>query len=224
MFFRERKERTDPILVRSFYVQAVAGIRSCMTATVFLARHGSHSEVGHVLSGRSEIGLSPAGRAEAGLLAERLAATSLGAIHSSPRRRALETAAIVAERQALPVQVADALDEIDFGTWSGKSFAELEADPEWREWNASRATAATPAGETMSGATARIVSHIEAIEPQAGPLLCVSHCDVIRGIVAHYLGLEFDRLLAFDIDPASLTTLALHDGGGRVVSLNERMG
>ena len=40
----------------------------------------------------------------------------------------------------------------------------------------------------MGAVTARAVRHIEAVAREA-PVLCVSHCDVIRGVVAHYLGL-----------------------------------
>lgn len=196
-----------------------------MSATILLARHASHAEVGRVLSGRSEIALSDAGHGEAMRLAARLAATPIAAIHSSPRRRARETAEAVAARHALPVEIVDALDEVDFGAWAGKPFAALAHDPDWHRWNAARGTAPTPGGETMAAATGRAVKHIAAIGERGdgqGAVLCVSHCDIIRGVVAHYLGLEADRLLGFDIDPASLSTLALHDGGAQIVSLNER--
>ena len=73
----------------------------------------------------------------------------------------------------------------------------------------------------MAGATARAVRHIEAVAGER-PVLCVSHCDIIRGVVAYYLGLDANRLLAFDVDPASLTTLVLHGSGARLVALNER--
>ncbi len=73
----------------------------------------------------------------------------------------------------------------------------------------------------MGAVTARAVRHIEAVAGER-PVLCVSHCDIIRGVVAHYLGLDADRMLGFDVDPASLTILALHDGGGRIIALNER--
>ncbi len=175
-----------------------------------------------MLSGRSDIALSAAGRAEATWLAERLADTPLAAVHSSPRRRARETAEIVAARHGLAVEVHDALDEIDFGAWAGLSFDALDEDPAWRRWNMARGSAATPGGEDMTRATARAVRHVEAIGAD-GPALCVSHCDIIRGVVAHYLGLDGDRLLAFDVDPASLTVLSLHGGGGRLVTLNERV-
>jgi broad specificity phosphatase PhoE len=192
-----------------------------VSAAILLARHGSHAEVGSVLSGRSEIPLSPAGRAEARRLAARLADVPLAVIHSSPRRRARDTAAIVAERRGLSVMIVNALDEVDFGAWAGRSFDALEDDPTWRRWNEARGSSRAPGGETMAAATARAMDHIAAIAGD-GPVLCVTHCDIIRGVVAHVLGLHADRLLAFDCDPASLTTLALWNGGGRVVALNER--
>ena len=191
-----------------------------MMHTVYLARHGTHAEVGKVLSGRSDIELSESGRNEAAALAEHMSARSISAIYSSPRRRAVETAAIVADRLGLPVTLADPLNEIDFGEWTGRSFEALEEDDRWRDWNIRRSSGAAPGGETMVESIARARAFIEGIEP--GEVLCVSHCDIIRGLVAGYLELPLDRLLAFDCAPASLTTLALGREGGRVISLNER--
>ena len=192
-----------------------------MTRTLFLARHGSHAEVGQVLSGRSDIGLSKDGRAQAAWLAERLRGVTLDAVYSSPRRRTLETATIAVAGRDLSIGIDEGLDEIDFGAWSGRSFADLEAEPSWRHWNAARGTAKTPAGDSMALAVAGARACIERVAVQAA-VLCVSHCDIIRGIVAHYLGLGFNRLIAFDCDPGSLTTLAFDGDHVRLVTLNER--
>lgn len=207
-----------PIRVPCFYVDPAPPARP-VTVSVLLARHGSHDEVGRVLSGRSEIALNAAGRAEAERLADRLASTPLVAVHSSPRPRARETAHIIAGRHGLPVDIIEALDEIDFGAWTGRSFASLEGDPRWSRWNEARRSTCPPGGEAMTDAVQRATAHLETV---ASGTLCVSHCDIVRGIAAHYLGLDLDRMLGFDVDPASLTTLALHPGGGRVVALNER--
>ncbi len=190
---------------------------------VFLARHARHDDVGTVLSGRSENPLSVAGVAEAARLADRLAAVPLAAVHSSPRRRAWQTAAAVAERHDLDVIGADGLDEIDFGDWAGRRFADLARESAWQRWNAARGSAATPAGETMADVAARATGVVRAAAGER-PALCVAHADVIRAVVAAALGLPFDRLLAFDCDPASLTTLDVGDDGIRVVTLNERVG
>jgi broad specificity phosphatase PhoE len=54
-------------------------------------------------------------------------------------------------------------------------------------------------------------------------IACVSHCDIIRGTIAFYLGLPLDNLLRFDVDPASVSRIALGDWGARVMTLNERL-
>jgi broad specificity phosphatase PhoE len=74
----------------------------------------------------------------------------------------------------------------------------------------------------MGDATARAVDHLDVLVNRGwnGTLLCVSHCDIIRGVVAHYLGLGLDRLLAFDVDPGSISTLLLGNWGARLLKLN----
>jgi len=192
-----------------------------MTATVLLIRHGDHDEVGRVLSGRSEIGLNAAGQAAAEALARRLRGRGITAIQSSPRRRAVETAGALAALLTLPLEIAPALDEIDFGAWTGRSFASLAGDPAWDRWNANRASARVPGGETMTEAVVRAAAHLEGIAAES-VVACVTHCDIIRGLVARHLGLSADRILDFDCDPTSVTTLAIAPHGSRLLRLNAR--
>jgi ribonuclease H / adenosylcobalamin/alpha-ribazole phosphatase len=189
---------------------------------VHLVRHGSHAELGRALSGRSEIALNPQGLAEADRLADRLARTPIASLHTSPRRRARQTVAPLARAMGAPVQVTAALDEIDFGRFTGQSFATLDGDPDWFRWNAERATARCPEGETMAEAVARAAGYLDALPDTAFPALCVTHCDVIRGLVADRLGMGLARLFALDCDPASCTTLEWDAGTVRLVELNLR--
>lgn len=191
--------------------------------TLILVRHGTHDEVGKVLSGRSEIGLNAEGRAQAAALARVLEGTAIASLHCSPQRRARQTAAALSECRGLAVRVAKALDEIDFGTLAGRDFAMLENDLDWLRWNAQRGTARCPGGETMAEASARAAGYIGSLLPRDFPAVCVTHCDVIRGLVAQQLGLGLDRLFAFDCDPASRTTLDLSTGSVRLLALNERV-
>lgn len=159
------------------------------------------------------------------LLGRRLARETVAAVHSSPLDRTRATAAAIAAHHGHAVQLAPDLNEIDFGDWNGCSFDELEGDPDWRRWNSARASSRPPGGEAMAEAQARAVAHVErsaAAHDGAGVVL-VSHCDIIRAVVAHYLGLPLDHLLRFDIDPASVSTLVVGGWGGRVISLNERV-
>jgi broad specificity phosphatase PhoE len=202
----------------SFYVQAAISAGASLSARILLTRHASHDEVGRVLSGRSDIALNARGRAEAVRLSTYLAGDAVTAIYSSPRRRAVQTAQQIAA--GLEAQIEQGLDEIDFGEWTGRTFAELDGQPDWRHWNTARGRARVPAGENMAEVTSRAVDAVERIAAGGGTIACVSHCDVIRALVAHYLGLDVDRLLSFDVDPASVSIIAFGAGPGRVVAVN----
>jgi len=156
-------------------------------------------------------------------VAEWLGSHPVAAVHASPRRRTMETAMIIASAVGGEVAQAEALDEIDFGRWNGRSFAELEDDPLWSAWNRHRSIASTPGGETMAQAVERTVQHLESLAAaQPGQaLLCVTHCDIIRGTLAHYLGLSLDNIFRFDIDPGSISTIEIGADGTRVTRINE---
>jgi broad specificity phosphatase PhoE len=191
-------------------------------ATFHLVRHAIHAEVGQVLSGRSEIALSDDGRAQAERLGARYATLDIEAVLASPRRRAMQTAAPIAASRSAPVGIDDAFDEIDFGGWTGKRFSELSSDPAWTHWNEARAEVVPPGGESMAAATGRAVRRIAEIATRvAGAVVVVSHADVIRGVIAHTLGLSLDRVLGFDVDPASVSRLSVENWGARVLSVNE---
>jgi len=192
-----------------------------MTARILLARHASHAELGLRLSGRSEIPLDARGRAEAQALANHLATAPIESIHSSPRRRTYETATAVATTKRLDVRTAPALDEIDFGRFAGRNFAELDNDVDWQRWNADRGTMRCPDGETMTEAVERAMAYLRSLAEVGRSALCVTHCDVIRGVVAVVLGLGFDRMFALECYSASLTTLLFQGDEVRLVSLNE---
>ncbi|ASJ90462.1 histidine phosphatase family protein [Porphyrobacter sp. CACIAM 03H1] len=196
-----------------------------MTATIILVRHAAHSQLEHVLCGRAgDVPLSEAGSAQALRLARRLGGEGVDEVQTSPVRRARETAQALTMVRRAPVTVAEALDEVDFGEWTGREFAALEGDPRWREWNARRGAARAPGGEAMVAVQERVLAHLRAVARRAEGLVVamVSHADVIRAAVAGVLGLSLDRILAFDIDPASVTRIAAGPWGERVLSLNER--
>lgn len=114
--------------------------------------------------------------------------------------------------------------EVDFGLWTGCSFDDLDADPAWQAWNNSRGNARVPGGENMTEVQNRAWHWLEAVARRFDDALIavVSHCDVIRAVIARVLGLPVDNLLRFDVDTASISRIVVGDWGARVVSLNER--
>ncbi|WP_267393350.1 histidine phosphatase family protein [Sphingomonas sp. GC_Shp_1] len=197
-----------------------------MTATLYFIRHAAHGHLGQTLSGRMPgVSLSDDGRAQAAALARHLAGRRFAAIHTSPVQRAGETAAALAADRGLAPSVAPALDEIDFGTWTGRRFAELDGDPQWTRWNGERGSARVPGGETMAEAQARATGFAAAVAARhdGEAVALVSHCDVIRAVLAGYLGLPLDQALRFDIDPASVSRVSVGDWGHQIHSINEVM-
>ena len=77
----------------------------------------------------------------------------------------------------------------------------------------------------MGEAVARGVSALEALARthDEETIAAVTHCDIIRGVIAHYLGLSLDNILRFDVDPASVSRLQIGRWGARVASVNERL-
>lgn len=195
-----------------------------MTATFHLMRHADHGHVGRILAGRTPgVRLSAEGRRQAASLAFRMSAVRLDALFSSPQDRTRETAEYVAGTTHAPLRIAPELDEIDFGRWSGRSFSELDHDPDWRRWNAERRSAATPSGETMELVADRLLAFMaaESTRLPGRTLGLVTHADVIKAAVCRSMGLPYDMVFEFEVAPASVTTLVSCGCGFRVVRLNE---
>jgi len=95
--------------------------------TILLARHGETdwNREGR-FQGWADPPLNATGRAQAVDLSVQLMAEELAAVYSSPLRRAYETAEVVAASRALEPVTVDALREVDVGSWSGLSRAEIE--------------------------------------------------------------------------------------------------
>lgn len=196
-----------------------------MTTTFFLVRHAAHDNLGGFLAGRSPgIRLGKAGRAQAERLAQRMTRESFDAIYASPRERTQETAAAISAACGIgPVVTAEALDEIDFGPWSGETFDGLNTDPAWRQWNSARSLSRTPGGEAMIDVQRRVVGLMETLAASnpGKRLILVSHGDVIKMAVSYVLGLPIDSWPRFEIDAASITILTTGDWGAKLLTLNE---
>ncbi|HYJ32744.1 MAG TPA: histidine phosphatase family protein [Candidatus Binatia bacterium] len=190
----------------------------------YLVRHASHDLLGRVLAGRMPgVHLNARGRQETDWLRERFRSVPVDAIVTSPLERSLETADPIASALGLVPQIEPALLEMAFGEWTGRSFEELEKVPGWRAFNTCRSVTPVPGGETMLQTQVRAVAALERLRERHadGNVLVVSHGDVFRAVVAHYLGLCLDLLQRFMIEPASITTLHVAGHGATLVRLND---
>ena len=192
--------------------------------TIFLVRHAAHDLLGRVLTGRVPgIRLGMEGLRQSGRLAERLSQEAISVVQTSPLERARETAEPIAARLKVELQCNPAITEIDYGDWSGMAFETLEGDPRWATWNQAKAVHRPPGGESLLEVQCRAVGCINRIReahPGSGAVL-VSHCDVIKAILAYYLGLAIEGIFRFEISPASISIVSVEDWGAKVLGVNE---
>jgi broad specificity phosphatase PhoE len=102
-----------------------------------LARHGETDwNRDNRFQGHADPPLNDAGREQAVALAASLAGERLAAVYSSPLRRAVETAELVAARHGLEPTPVDELREVDVGSWQGLTRSEIEArfPEQFRRW------------------------------------------------------------------------------------------
>lgn len=193
--------------------------------TIFiLIRHAAHKLANGVLAGRTPgVYLSVQGQEQAQQLVDRLAALPIDAIYSSPLERTMQTAQVLGAYFNLPVQTSDGFAEIDFGEWSGKSFDELTTDARWQMWNSFRSSAPLPNGGLMLAVQLRAVAALQSLclHYPNQLIAIISHSDVIKAIVAHYLGIPLDLFQRIEISPASVSIIAVEQWGARVIRLND---
>jgi probable phosphoglycerate mutase len=193
------------------------------TTTFHLVRHGHYGLLGHALAGRlGGYSLSDEGRAQAEAVAGALADHPIVAVVSSPLERTRETAAPIAARLGLDVQIDPDVIEIDFGEWTGRSFESLREWSGWASFSRFRSTARVPGGESMLAVQARSLAAVvrwrEAVPD--GDVVIVSHGDVIKSILAHFLTIPLDMFRRFDVAPASRSVVQLYDEDARVLAVN----
>ena len=126
------------------------------------------------------------------------------------------------------IQTTDAINEVDFGTWSGLMFSQFASLPEWRAFNELRSLNPPPGGETFARLQARLLSLFCDLQRRF-PGKCValvSHADVIKAALSWLLGISADLFNRIEIDPGSLSVATLDDSSRptRVLLMNETLG
>ena len=187
-----------------------------------LIRHGAteHSAEAR-FSGRNELPLDELGREQA----ERLAARDFGtvaAVATSPLRRAVDTAEVIAKRVGLPVVVLDDLVETDFGVWEGLTFAEaMAADPDViRRWQGSP-DIAPPGGESFAAVGARVArarAELTSTYPDS-TVLVVTHVTPIKLLVCAALDAPPVAMFRLYLDTASVSIVDYYADGNASVRL-----
>jgi len=119
------------------------------------------------------------------------------AVYASPLQRAVQTAAPLAKRRGLEVQLRAGLAEIDYGQWDGLSAEDVDA--RWHDehvrWSSDPAWNPPTGGETAVALAHRLTTVIDEIHSAHtdGEVLVVSHKASIRVLLCALLGVDVGR-------------------------------
>ncbi len=172
--------------------------------------------------GERPVPLNQQGLAQVQRLAGLLMDRPIRAIYSSPVARARQTAEVLTSATNVPVTIDRGLTEIGVGRWEGLYWKDLADQIIRRDLYRKPHEARPPGGETLREVQDRAVAAVErACATQSeGPLLFVSHADVLRAILAHYLKLDLATIRQVRISHAALTAIEIHGSQTDLVCLN----
>jgi probable phosphoglycerate mutase len=190
------------------------------TVTLLL-RHGqTPMSVQKRYAGLSDVPLTGTGVDQAAAAAKRLASASIGAIVSSPLRRAVRTAEEVVAVTGVPMVTDEGFRETDFGAWDGLTFAEVRErwPAEMASWLANPAVA-PPGGESFADVSMRVTEALQRVLTSHARqnVLIVSHVTPIKTLVAAALLAPPAALYRMHLDLAALCEIDWYADGPAVL-------
>lgn len=161
-----------------------------MIKTWHFLRHGKPSSTGILTGSGTDVGLSIEGR---GAMMESLSRlNAIDCVISSPLKRCHDVANEFSIQNALPIEQATDIREMDFGQWDGKPYDWLwqhTNNPSVGEFWQSPWRVTPPEGEALGDFRARIVNwwQCELKNRKTTSHLVVTHAGVIKQLLAHLL-------------------------------------
>lgn len=140
-------------------------------------------------------------------------------IVASPLARCAAFAQRLARRRGLPLSLDERLREMHFGTWEGRTAAELMAadagalERFWRD----PVRHGPPGAEPLTDFRARVLSVWHEIQGRHADedVLLVTHGGVIRVLLCHFRGHPLERLLDFEVGHGTLQRIRVECVDGR---------
>jgi broad specificity phosphatase PhoE len=199
------------------------------TCLLYLIRHGTTTlNVENRYRGRRDIPLDAQGYQDAVDAARCLSGTGLAAVYTSPLRRAIATAQIIADEAMVPdLRILHGLTNVDYGAWEGMTAEEAAMfDPEaYALYRTAPHRAACPLGERLSDAQDRMMEALRLIgDRHAGEtVVAVTHAVMIRLAFVQISGISDERWRR-PVGRGSVTAFYAEDGTIRPVQPEQARG
>ncbi len=191
---------------------------------IYMIRHGRTDwNDDRRIMGREQVPLNDAGREMVEAVAGQLAGEGISAVYTGTLARAKETAGILAEAWGAILINEPRLDESAYEKWVGMSYSDLKGDHDFDLYGTRPTESNFSSGEGMAEIQERALAAIERIadEARGAKTALVSHADVIKPVITHYLGMDLDTMHRLAVANASVTLLDLaYPGSPRIRYLN----
>lgn len=191
---------------------------------LYVVRHGTTTlNVENRYRGRRDVPLDAQGYQDAVDAARQLSSVGLSAVYTSPLRRAIATAQIIADEARVPdLRILHGLNNLDYGAWEGTTAEEAaRCDPQaFLLYRTSPSLAACPSGERLTDAQRRMIEALELIgsRHQSEAVAVVTHAVMIRLVLVKLNGTE-DESWRIPVGLGSVTEFHISGGaapGGRL--------
>ena len=202
-----------------------------MAATLIIfVRHGRTPTTGTKLPGRApNLHLSDEGKSQAEMIAKEIEKSSssflgakVSAVYASPMERTQETAKPIAKSLNLRVRTLQGLNECDFGDWTGRRLRDLSKLKSWSTIQKQPSSFRFPNGESFTEMQNRMLKTVDKIlERHPGEtVVCVSHADPIKAILASAVGTPLDLFQRILVGPCSASVVLYTKERPLVLTLN----
>ena len=193
---------------------------------IYLLRHAqSVANTKGILAGQDDsVELSKVGFKQAESLVSYLSAIKFSKVYSSPLTRCIQTIAPFMEKNSkIDFQIDNRVIEMNYGKWSGRKLAVLSKDPKWKSVQNNPAGFTFPQGESFKSMRRRVDLVLADLKKEKGPILVVTHGDIIKMAITSSLGLPINRFQSFVVEPASLTIINLEKSGATILQSNYKV-
>ncbi len=164
-----------------------------MGVKLFLIRHGqTESNVEGRYQGSMDTNLTETGKEQALAAKKYLSKVKFSSIYSSPLKRAMQTAVIMADGTGLEIKVREDLKEMNFGKWEGMKFEEINTSyrQDYQDWLADPYKNPPTDGESFGSLIKRADSAVKKIiteNPDGSSVAVITHGGVILALIVNWL-------------------------------------
>jgi broad specificity phosphatase PhoE len=207
-----------------FYVAQKLKETKGVHGTAILMRHGETdwNKQGRVM-GRHPIELTEHGRGQVAATARFALTIKPDLIVTSPLVRARQSAEIMsAGLGGVEIVEEPAIAEVLYGRWEGMTYHDLIDDPHYITYRKSPIEHPTPGGERIPEVQARGVEAVtRTLQQHSGKrVVFVSHGDIVRTVLCHFLKLELIHFHRIRVDNASLSAIQISGDFAELKFLN----